>query len=100
MNKNVNVLDVLGCVQVIDLEELDTQDFIPAIGGMLIIKILHDYISPISCTHEGCFELADVMVVTISKLGEAQDMVCQLCEEHLEEVRELTEREIPMMRMN
>lgn len=76
--------------QVIDLSELDTEEFIPTAGGMLIIKIIHDYISPICCLNEHCYELADYIVLAISKEGEPCDTIGQLCHKHLEEVKKLT----------
>ena len=100
MGTSISIADVLGIVQVLDLEELDTDEILPARGGVLIIKLLNDYTPPLTCTQIGCYELADALVISVNRDDEDGDMTCQVCTEHLNMLRHLVTCEVPMRLVN
>ena len=100
MGTSISIADILGKVQALDLEELDTDEILPARGGVLIIKLLNDYTPPLACTQEGCYELADAFVISVNRDDEDGDITCQVCKEHLNMLKHLVACEVPMRLMN
>lgn len=90
IESKIRLFDAFGKPEDVDLCELETADLFPTMGGVLIIKIIDEDISPICCLNEHCYELADFIVMGVSKDGENCDTIGQLCEKHLEEVKKLT----------
>lgn len=74
---------------------LETESFIPAIGGTLILKVLNDSVPPINCNHLNCDEFAEVLVIFVASAVEAGDSACCLCQDHCEELVEDNIKKVP-----
>lgn len=94
-DKIVEMFDALGKKFPLNIDALITVDFIPLIGGTLIIKGIDTDVPPIACGNKPCDDLAEYWVMAVSHHGESSDCQTCLCPEHLNEVIELGHIECP-----